>query len=149
MLRHPQFEYLPRKIQVHYKGTNTFKTLLVTPKDKDSKLHKSGVIHHFKCPHINCQDEYVGESGWALGGRIKKHFKAPSPIHQHSSSTGHPLSPECFNIIHRETQATSINIKEAIFLCVNDSLLNRNLGKYQLSHVWNNILQKTPVLQLK
>ena len=120
-------------IQVHFKGTNTLKMLLVTPKDKDSKLHKSGVIYHFKCPHINCQDEYIGESGRALGERIKKHLKVPSPIHHHSSSTGHPLSPECFNIIHRETQGTSRNIKETMFICVNDPSLNRNLGKYQLS----------------
>ena len=27
--------------------------------------------------------------------------------------------------------------------------LNRNLGKYQLPHLWDNILQDTPALQLK
>ena len=67
-------------IQVHFKGTNTLRTLLVTPKDKDQKLHKGRVIYHFKCPHINCPDEYIGEYGRALGQRIKEHLKAPSPI---------------------------------------------------------------------
>ena len=124
-------------------------TLLVRPKDKDQNLHKSGVIYHFKCPHINCPDAYIGESDRALGERIKEHFKAPFPIHQHSSSTGHPLNPECFNIIHRETQDSSWNLKEAMFIHVNDPSLNRNLGKYQLPHVWDNILQDTPALQLK
>ena len=136
-------------IQVHFKGTNTLRTLLVTPKDKDPKLHKSGVVYHFKCPHINCSEAYIGESGRALGGRIKEHLKASSPIHHHSSSTGHPLSPECFNIIHQETQGPSRNIKETMFIHVNDPLLNRNLGKYQLPHIWDSILLYTPALQVK
>ena len=140
---------MSKGIQVHFKGTNTPRTLLVTPKDKDPKLHKSGVIYHFKCPHINYPEAYIAESGRALGERIKEHLKAPSPIHHHSSSTGHSLSPECFNIIHWETQGLSRNIMEAMFICVNDPLLNRNLQKYQLPHIWDNILQDTPALHVK
>ena len=136
-------------IQVHLKGTNALRTLLVKPKDKDPKLHKISIIYHFKCPHINCPEAYIGESGRALQERIKEHLKAPSSIHHHSSSTGHPLSPECFNILHRETQGPSRNSKEAIFIYVNDPSLNRNLRKYQLPHIWDNILQDTPVLQVK
>ena len=137
-------------IQEHFKYTNTPRTLLVTPKDKDPKLHKCRVIYHFNCPHINCPaTTYIGESGRALGESIKECLKAPSPIHQHSSSTGHPLSPECFNSTHWETQGSSRNTKEAIFICVNGPSLNRNIGKYQLPHVWDNILQDTSVLQVK
>ena len=127
-------------IQVQFKGRNTLRTSLVRPKDKDPKLNKSGVICHFNCPLINCTEAYIGESGRALGDRIKEHLKVPSPIHQHSGSAGHPLSPHCFNIIHQETQGPSRNIKEAMFICVNDPSLNRNLGKYQLPHIWDNIL---------
>ena len=118
----------------------------MTPKDKDSKLQKIGVIYQFKCPHINCPEEYIGESGRAFWYRIKDQLKAPSAICQHSSSTGHPLSPDCFTIIHREAQGTSRNIKEAMFIYVNDPSLNRNLGKYQLPHIQDNILQDTPAL---
>ena len=125
VFRYPHLEYLPRNV------------------------HECGVIYHFKCPHINCPEAYIGESGRALGERIKEHLNAPSPIHQHCSSTGHPLSPKYFNIIHRETQGSSRNIREAMFIHVNDPSLNRNLGKYQLPHVWDNILQDTPALQLK
>ena len=85
----------------------------------------------------------------AFGDSIKEHLKAPSPIHQHSISTGHPLSPDCFTIIYREAQGTSRNIKEAMFICVNDPSLNRNLGKYLLPHIWDSILQDAPALQLK
>ena len=90
-------------IQVHFKGTNTIKTLLMDSKDRDSKLQKSGVIYKFKCPHINCPEEYIGESGRKFGDRLKEHLWAPSPIHHHSNSTGHPVSPECFTIVNRES----------------------------------------------
>ena len=133
-------------IQVHFMGNNTLRTLLVRPKDKDPKLNKSGVIYHFKCPCINCPEAYIGESGRALGTESRSILR---PLPHQSSSTGHPLSPQCFNIIHQETQGSSRNIKEAMFIHVNDPSLNRNLGKYQLSHIWDNILQDTPALQVK
>ena len=50
-------------IHVHFKGMNAVKTLLMAPKGKDHKLQKSGVFYKFKCPHINCPEEYIGESG--------------------------------------------------------------------------------------
>ena len=80
-----------RNIQVHFKGTNTLRTTLVNPKDKDHKTKQTGVIYHYQCPHIQCSSSYIGESGRALGERVKEHLKAPSPIHQHSATTGHPL----------------------------------------------------------
>ena len=75
-------------IQVHFKGTNTLRTQLVNLKDKDPKTNKSGIIYHYKCPHINCPEAYIGESGRALGERVKEHLKAPSRIFHHSSSIG-------------------------------------------------------------
>ena len=93
-------------IQVHFKGTNTIKTLLMTPKGRDSKLQKSGLINRFKCPHIKCPEEYLEESGRTFGDRLKEHPRAPSPIHPHSHSTGHPVSPQCFTIVDRESPGT-------------------------------------------
>ena len=136
-------------IHVHFKGSNTLRTHLVSPKDKDLKTQKSGIIYHCKCPHINCPEAYIGESGRALGERVKEHLKAPSPIFHHSSATGHSLEPDNFNIIHKEVHSHSRTIKEAMFICVSDPTLNRNLGKYQLLHIWDSILQASPMLQLK
>ena len=53
-------------IQVHFKGTYTFRTQLINPKDMDPKIQKSGIIYHYKCLHINCPEAYTGESGRAL-----------------------------------------------------------------------------------
>ena len=66
-------------IQVYFKGTNTLKMQLVTHKDKEPKLQKGGIIYHYKCPHINCTEAYIGETGRGLGDRINEHLKAPSP----------------------------------------------------------------------
>ena len=116
-------------IQVHYKGTNTIRTLLGNPKDKDPKTNKSGIIYHYKWLHINCPDAYIGESGRDLGDRVKEHLKAPSPIHHHSNTTGHPLDPDHFNTVHKEVNSHSRTIKDAMFICIQDPTLNRNLGK--------------------
>ena len=131
-------------MQVHFKGTNTLRTLLSNPKD-----NQTGIIYHYKCPHINCPSAYIGESGRSLGERVKEHFKAPSPIHLHSTTTGHPVDPEQFSTFHKETNNHSRTIKEAMFICVQDPALNRNLGKYQLLHIWNHLLHASPILQCK
>ena len=61
-------------IMLHCRGTNTIKTLLMTLNDRDNKLQKSGVIYRFKCPHINCLKEYIGESGRSFREQLKEHL---------------------------------------------------------------------------
>ena len=97
-----KFKKLCKKkgIQVHFKGTNTLRTALGNPKDKDPKNNQAGIIYHYQCPHIICPSAYIGESGRYLGERVKEHFKAPSPIHHHRTTTGHPMDPDQFNIVH-------------------------------------------------
>ena len=93
---------------------------------------KNGIIYRFKCPHINCPGEYIGESGGTLRDRFKEHLKDPSLINHHSQSTGHTVSPECFTVVDRVSPGTL-----------------RNLGKYQFPCIWDIVLQDTPSLQLK
>ena len=40
-------------------------------------------------------------------------------------------------------------IKEALYIRVNDPSLNRNVGKYHLPHVWDEVLFNTSELKLK
>ena len=42
-----------------------------------------------------------------------------------------------------------ITIKEALYIRVNDPSLNRNVGKYHLPHVWDEVLFNTSELKLK
>ena len=65
---------------------------------------------------MDCAELYIVASGRTFGDRFREHLKAPSPFHQHSQSTGHPVDLECFNIIDREAQGATRTIKEAMYI---------------------------------
>ena len=60
-----------------------------------------------------------------------------------------PVNEECSTIVGREWQGVTKTIKEAMYIWVNDPSLNRNLAKYQLPHIWDEILQDPPTLWFK
>ena len=134
-------------IQVHFKGSTTIKQVLMKPKELDPKEMKSRVIYSFQCNHIACDEEYIGETARTLGERSKEHLKQPSPIHTHIQQTGHTITDTSFNIIGREDQGQVGTIKESIFIRVNNPTLKQNVGKYNLSHIWDRVLYNTPGLK--
>ena len=135
-------------VQVYFKGGNTIKSLLMAPKDQDPILRKSGVIYRFKCGRVDCDEEYIGESSRSSGERFKEHQKAPSQIYDHSNISGHQVTIENFNIVGREDQNLSRAIKEALYIRVNNPSLNRNIGKFHLPHIWDEVLFNTSELKL-
>ena len=54
-----------------------------------------------------------------------------------------------FDIVGREDLNQMRTIKEAIYIRVNDPSLNRNVGKYHLPHVWDEVLANISELKLK
>ena len=136
-------------IQTHFKGGKTIKNLLVSPKDKDPMLNQSGAIYRYQCNNLGCDDEYIGETSRTFGERCKEHLKAPSAIHHHSTLTGHTTNHNNFQIIGREGHNLARNIKESIYIRVNNPSLNNNIGKFNLSHIWDRVLLKTKGLTLK
>ena len=70
-------------VDVHFKGGLTLKNILVSPKDKDNITSKSSVIYSYTHGEIDCDEEYIGESGRTFGERYKEHLKARSPIFLH------------------------------------------------------------------
>ena len=123
--------------------------LLMAPKDKDPLMKKSGVIYRYKCDRVECDEEYIGESSRNFGERFKEHQKAPSPIYDHYNITGHNINIENFEIVGRESQNLMRTIKEALYIRVNDPSLNRNIGKYHLPHIWDEVLHNISELKLK
>ena len=79
-------------VEMYFKAGNTIKNLLVYPKDRDTILQMSGVI--YRCGRVNCEEEYIEESGRTFAERFREHMKAPSPIHDHHNTTGHGVSSE-------------------------------------------------------
>ena len=125
------------------------KNLLVSPKDKDPMVNQSGAIYRYQCGDLGCDDEYIGETSRTFGERYKEHLKAPSAIHHHSIQTGHPTNQNNFQIVGREGHNLARNIKEAIYIRVNNPSLNNNIGKFNLSHIWDRVLLNTKGLTLK
>ena len=136
-------------VQVFFKGGQTIRSLLMAPKDKDPITNKSGVIYRYKCSEHGCNEEYIGESARNFAERFKEHQKTPSPIFDHCNTTGHNININNFTIVGREDQNLTRAIKEALFIRVNDPFLNRNIGKYHLPHIWDEVLHKTSELKLK
>ena len=110
--------------------------LLVHPKDKDNILKKSGMIYRYRCGRVDCENEYIGESGRTFSEIFKEHMKSPSPIHDHFNTTGHEVSLDNFSIVAREGQSMTRTIREAMLIRINDPSLNRNIGKYQMPYIY-------------
>ena len=136
-------------IQVHIKSRRTIKEELVAPKDKDHITKKSGVIYRFKCEKLECDEEYIGETSRTFGERYREHLKAPSPINDHNNISGHSTSLENFSIVGREENNLSRLIKESMYIRVNGPSLNKNIGKFHLPHLWDEVLNNSRELKLK
>ena len=81
--------------------------------------------------------------------RFREHMEAPSPIHDHHNITGHEVSLDKFSIVGREDQSIARTIKDAILIWINDPSLNRNIGKYQLPHIWDEVLGQVTRTQIQ
>ena len=109
---------------------------------------KNGVIYCYSCDKIDCDEEYRGESSRTFGERFTEHLKAPSPIYDHQSSSGHITSIKNFKFIGRDGNNMARAIKEAIYIRVNNPSLNRSIGKYNLPHIWDKVLYSFPELKI-
>ena len=136
-------------VDVHFKGGQTLKNILVSPKDKDNITSKSSVIYSYTCGEIDCDEEYIGESQRTFGERFKEQLKAPSPIFLHQNNSGNETTLNTFRIIGREDNSLARTINESMYTRVNNPTLNRNIGKYSLPHICNKILFSIPELKKK
>ena len=78
-----------------------------------------------------------------------RHAFAKSEENDHYNTTGHDIYIDSFNIVGREDQNFAGSIKETILMRVNDQSLNRNIGKHQLPHIWDEVLVNLPELMPK
>ena len=98
---------------------------------------------------MDCDEEYIGQTARTFGERFKEHLKAPSPIHDHINTIGHTTNINNFSIVGREEQNLSRLVKESMFIRVNNPSLNKNIGKYHLPHVRDEVLINNIELKLK
>ena len=67
----------------------------------------------------------------------------------HSTLQSSPEEVKFTSVEWKEDQNLTRAIKETLFIRVNDPSLNRNIGKYHLPHIWDEVLHKTSELKLK
>ena len=134
-------------VQVDFKGGVTIKSLLKAPKDQDPMLKRSA-IYKYTCDRVEFDEEYIGESSRTFGERFKEYQKAPSPIYDHYNITGHNIKLGNFSIVGKEDQNLKRAIKEAMYIRANDPSLNRNVGKYHLPHIWDEVMFNIPELKI-
>ena len=126
--------------------------LLVKPKDRDTIWQKSGVMYLYIDTSVaewTMKKNILESQAKHLQKDTKKHMKPPSPIHDHHNTTGHDISIDNLSTVGREDQNFARSIKEAIFIRVHDPSLNRNIDKYQLPHILDEVLMNSPELRLR
>ena len=136
-------------VQVYFKVGNTIKTSWWPHRTKIQSSRRVGSSIDTGVAGLTVNAEYIGESSRTFGERFREHQKAPSPIYDHSNNTGHQVTIDNFSIVGREDQNLSRAIQEALYIRVNNPSLNRNIGKYHLPHIWDEVLFNTSELKLK
>ena len=131
-------------VTVHFKGVQTLKNIWVSAKDKETMTRKNGVLYWYRCDKIDIDEEYIGESSRMYWERYREHLKAQSPIFDHQMNSGYITTVENFRIIGRKGNNMARAIKEVTYNRVNSPTLNRNIGQYNLPHIWVRILYSTP-----
>ena len=122
--------------------------MLVKTKDKDPIDRNSWNIYWYQCGELTCNEEYIGETSRTFEERYKEHLKEPHPSMHPAAQTGYSTTPEIINIIGREEHGLARAVKESIYIRVNNPTLNKNVGKYNLNHIWDRVLFKTPDLKI-
>ena len=56
---------------------------------------------------------------------------------------------DSFTIVGGEAHGITKTFKQAMFIKVNDPSIYQNLDKFQVSHIWDEVLQDTPALYLR
>ena len=98
---------------------------------------------------VECDEEYIGESARNFAERFKEHLKTPFHIHDHSVTSGHNVTIDNLSIVEREDQNLLRTIKEVLYIRVNNPSLNKNMGKYHLPHIWDEVLHNISELKLE
>ena len=95
---------------------------------------------------IDCDSTYVGETGRSLRKRIAEHLR-PSSVeksevatHVYKNCQDHQISMDTVEVLDRDDDWQRRGVREAIYIRVNKPDLNRDQGRYQLPHSWDNLL---------
>ncbi|XP_072048573.1 uncharacterized protein [Amphiura filiformis] len=137
------------RIRACFKPTQTLRQLLVSPKDKTEKKDIAGPVYYIPCQGQTrkgqCSESYIGETERSIRIRFLEHRRPNSTSsevsqHIHIESPGHHVDLDKVQILDKEPRYFERGVKEAIYIRVNQSSLNRDGGRYKLPRVYDPIL---------
>ena len=82
---------------------------------------------------------YLYDIAWVFG---------ISPLHDYCNTKPHTTTIDNLRIVHGEGQQLARTIKDSIYTMVNSPSLNKNIGKYHLPHIWDEVLSNTSELKI-
>jgi hypothetical protein len=149
----------------HYNSHETTlnpQNILVHPKDKCAPEEQGEVIYQIPCK--NCKRSFIGETGRLFKTRLEEHKAdvtsntnsqftrsqrkiSQSTIHKsaitdHTTQENHEIDWENAKIIDKETHKRRRHVKEAIWIKRTKGAINRDEGNYQLSHLYEAVIQQ-------
>ena len=130
-------------VTVHIKPYNTLRALLVHPKYKVAKEHKSRGIYHTKCE--DCGAAYVGETERSISKRLPEHYNPAKPVGHHAAYNHHRrVSPKDVDILHQgEPNWFRRGVAEAIHIYKEQPILNENRGRHLLPPIYREIITRS------
>ena len=126
---------------MYFRGGSTIKDLLVNPKDRNTIIQESGVIYRYKCGRVDCE---VGVWQVICRKNSKNTGRPPTISMTYTTPLVMTYPLDNFSHVGREDQNIARSIAESFLIRVNDPFLNRNIGKYHLSHIWYELLMNSP-----
>ena len=96
--------------------------------------------------------------GWIVYPNVYSFFDQPNVVVEHNQFAnvlieGWIVYPNVYSFFDQPNVVVEHNyirlIKEAIYIRVNNPSLNKNIGKYHLPHVWDEVLDNITELKLK
>ncbi len=95
-------------------------------------------------PCGSCNASCIGETGRSVEeSRYADHLRGQSALHSHFNECQH-TSPGIHNVkvLCKESNDIKRKIKEALYIKVNDPVLNRNIGKYTIPDSYDKLLKE-------
>ena len=101
----------------------------------------------WKCDGLDYNDEYIGKSSRTYGEMYNEHLWAPLPINGHHITTDYLTNMDNISIIGGHGFARTT--KQYMQIRVNNPTSTRNIGKYNLPHIWDGVMANTSELRIK
>ena len=93
--------------------------------------NKNSVIYSYSCGKIDCNEEYMGESGRTFSERFKEHLRLHPQYLCIKVAVAMKHLWRTLKIIGREENSLGRTIKEAMYIRVNNPTLNRKYWEIQ------------------